>query len=64
MEIDATFDIPSFIDIQMQDGSYVSVSVEVPWYPQRCTKCSIFGHADKTCPKKAMVPVAKIWVLE
>ena len=25
-------------------------------------KCSIFGHADKTCLKKSVVPVAKVWV--
>ena len=33
VEIEAAFDIPRYIDVQMCDDSYVSVSVEVPWFP-------------------------------
>ena len=55
-------DIPRFIDVQMQDGTYVSVFVEVPLYPQKCSHCSIFGHIDKACPKKSAGLATKVWV--
>ena len=47
----------------MKDGLRLSVIVEVPWYLQRCLHCAIFGHGDKTCPKKQdnVVPVQK-WI--
>ena len=61
VEMEAASTIPRFIDVKMRDGSYVSVSVDVPWFPHKCSKCSIFGHTDKVCTKKAEIPV-KVWV--
>ena len=65
VEIEAFLKIPRTIEIVMGNGSTVSISVEVPWYPLRCSRCSIFGHNDKTCPSKPIevtVEVAtKVW---
>ena len=41
VEVEATLDIPRFIDIQMRDSSYVSISLEVPWYPHKFSNCFI-----------------------
>ncbi|XVE70928.1 hypothetical protein DITRI_Ditri10aG0109100 [Diplodiscus trichospermus] len=45
----------------MKDGSHVSISVEVPWHPQRCTNCSLFSHSPNTCQRKATT-ITKAWV--
>ncbi|MBA0802247.1 hypothetical protein Gohar_012563, partial [Gossypium harknessii] len=52
VEIDANQINPRTIDIVLKDDSTGTVWVEVPWMPQRCSKCSIFGYVDKGCPKK------------
>ena len=54
VEVEASKPIPRFIEVEMKDGIMVSVIVEVPWYPQNCIHYAIFGHGDKTCPKKPM----------
>ncbi|XVE74986.1 hypothetical protein DITRI_Ditri12bG0061700 [Diplodiscus trichospermus] len=61
VEIDVTSEIPSTIEVRMKDGSPVSITVEVPWHPQRCTNCSLFGYSSKTCQRKPAV-VTKTWV--
>ena len=53
--------IPKNIEVDLGNGKYASISVEVPWYPQRCTRCCIFGHTEKTCPCKPVVTNAKVW---
>ena len=41
----------------------MTVHVEVPWMPAKCTQCGIFGHGDKTCPMKPVGhSIAQIWV--
>ncbi|XVF81982.1 hypothetical protein PTKIN_Ptkin16aG0006300 [Pterospermum kingtungense] len=55
VEIDVLKEIPSHIDVKMRNGSRVSVTVEVPWMPPKCIRCSIFGHNEKTCARKPVV---------
>lgn len=50
--------IPKSIELGLPN-KVVNVHVEVSWIPMKCSKCRIFGHADKNCPKeefKAWVP--------
>ncbi|XVF79325.1 hypothetical protein PTKIN_Ptkin14bG0212400 [Pterospermum kingtungense] len=49
VEIGVDRDIHSFVKVLMRDGSFVHIGVEVPWYPQKCMSCKVFGHNDKTC---------------
>ena len=50
--------------MEIKDGSRVSIIVEVFWYPQKCPHCAIFGHGDKTCPKKQVNVPVKQWILK
>ncbi|GMI70308.1 hypothetical protein HRI_000700100 [Hibiscus trionum] len=49
VEVSAVSSIPKVIDVMMRDGSIVLVRVIVPWLPPCCSRCSVFGHNDKTC---------------
>ena len=39
VEVDVATNIPSSIDVKLRNGSLISISVEVPWLPQKCMKC-------------------------
>ena len=60
IEVEASRDIPRSIEVQLKDGSIGLVHVEIPWMPTKCVQCGIFGHGDKTCPKK--LQPRKAWV--
>ena len=62
VEVDALSTIPRVIEVRRRNGGLVNVTVEVPWWPQRCTKCCIFGHMDRNCPHKVNMPTAKMWI--
>ena len=49
VEVEASMDIPKRIEVELRDGKSVTVNVEIPWMPAKCSKCEIFGHGDKTC---------------
>ena len=51
VEIKDTMDIPRFIEVELRSGTFVSVNVEVPWLLVKCSQC-IFGHGDKSYPKR------------
>ena len=36
--------------------------MEVPWRPQKCLHCKIFGHMDKNCPNKSASITTKVWI--
>ena len=67
VENEATMEISRSIEINMGNGSSVSVFVEVPWYLQKCYKCCIFGHLNKAYPSKPVIAtqeakgIAKVW---
>ena len=48
VEMEASMDIPSNIEVELQDCKLVIVHVKIPWMPTKCSKCGIFGHGDKT----------------
>ena len=60
IKVESAKEIPHTMEVQLRDGSLVSIHVEVPWKPMRCLQCNIFGHGDKTCPRK--VQTVKAWV--
>ena len=53
VEVDISVEIPQTIVVKMKNGAMVSISVTIPWTPQKCSKCKIFGHLNKNCLKKA-----------
>ncbi|XVF49581.1 hypothetical protein PTKIN_Ptkin04bG0024000 [Pterospermum kingtungense] len=54
VELDADKDIPYAIEVQLRKGRTVWVQVSVPWMPPKCPKCKIFGHVEKSCPRKEL----------
>ncbi|MBA0723534.1 hypothetical protein Golax_004108 [Gossypium laxum] len=52
VEISVDFELPHFINVELCDGSFVSIGVEVPWLPMRCLQCRPFSHFGKHCSKK------------
>ena len=66
VEIEASLDIPGNFDVKLWDGSLVSVYVDIPWLPTKCSKCSIFGHGDKVYPKNTLEAETsnptKVWI--
>lgn len=51
VEIDVEKEVPSTVKLVMRDSSISLISVEVPWFPTKCSTCNIFGHSAKTCSK-------------
>ena len=61
VEVEASMEIPSSIEVELRDGASISVRVEVPWIPAKCSRCGIFGHGEKVSPRKPVEP-AKRWI--
>ena len=61
VEVEATTEISSFIDVKLRNGTMTSVTVEVPWLPPKCLQCNIFGHNEKSCPKQQVGSAPKVW---
>ncbi|XP_022728830.1 uncharacterized protein LOC111284435 [Durio zibethinus] len=61
VEMRAALEVPRTIDVELRDGSLVSVKMEIPWMPQKCSHCCIFGHSYKTYPSKPMTVATKVW---
>ncbi|XVF88326.1 hypothetical protein PTKIN_Ptkin19aG0040900 [Pterospermum kingtungense] len=65
IEIGIDQEIPNTVKVIMKDGSISHVLVHVPWYPQKCNTCKVFGHNDKTCSKaesKTAAAPKQVWV--
>ena len=50
------------IEVEVKNGRTIHVMVEYPWMPLNCSNYCMFGHGDKTCAKKVVPTVAKIWM--
>ncbi|MBA0814000.1 hypothetical protein Gohar_019851 [Gossypium harknessii] len=57
VEISIDFEL-LFINVELRDGSFVSIGVEVPWLPMHCLQCRSFSHSGKHYFKKNKV---KVW---
>ena len=63
VEVEATMDILSNIEIELRNGKSVTVHVDVPWMPVKCFHYGIFGHRDKAYLRKTTgTSTAKVWV--
>ncbi|KAK8695594.1 hypothetical protein V6N13_000747 [Hibiscus sabdariffa] len=49
VEVSIDSSIPQFVDVILRNGLSMSIGVDVPWMPPKCSKCFVFGHSDKTC---------------
>lgn len=58
VEIDVTSDCPKEITICHGNGSNITVVVEYPWLPPKCSCCGGFGHATHSCSNKER----KVWI--
>ena len=62
VEVDVTIEIPKFIEVKRRNGSMITIFVDVPWWPPKCSHWRIFGHVDRSCPKKANIASTKVWI--
>jgi hypothetical protein len=53
VEIDVSSECPKEIFICKEKGDLISVGVEYPWLPPKCSICNGFGHPAFACSKKA-----------
>ncbi|KAE8676200.1 Sulfate transporter 3.1 [Hibiscus syriacus] len=55
--------IPKRINVVLKNGQTTSIYVEVPWLPQSCRRCNVFGHTEKYCLHNANPnpTVPQIW---
>ncbi|XP_039058614.1 uncharacterized protein LOC120202236 [Hibiscus syriacus] len=49
IEIEAGSALPEDIHVTLRDGSIVRIKVRVPWIPQSCSMCKVFGHHVNSC---------------
>ncbi|KAK8708060.1 hypothetical protein V6N13_059107 [Hibiscus sabdariffa] len=54
VEVLATYALPSII-VDLGNGNYVDVVVELDWAPPCCSSCVVFGHATNKCKKQKVV---------
>lgn len=57
IEIDAPVNLPEKLRLEIEDNCAVEIEVEVPWLPEKCAKCGVFGH---TCKQEQRTPVHEI----
>jgi hypothetical protein len=50
VEIDVNSVCPKEIFISRANGTNLSIGVEYPWLPPKCSGCGGFGHATYVCP--------------
>ncbi|KAK8716925.1 hypothetical protein V6N13_044215 [Hibiscus sabdariffa] len=51
VDVEAMFDLPSAITVDLGNGNCVEVGVELDWAPPKCSHCAIFGHTLDNCKK-------------
>jgi hypothetical protein len=60
IEIDVQSDCPKELTICRSNGATITVGVEYPWLPPKCSTCGNFGHAAYACAKKEKVWIPKM----
>ncbi|XVF50131.1 hypothetical protein PTKIN_Ptkin04bG0070700 [Pterospermum kingtungense] len=61
VEVDVSKSIHKTLTVVLEDGLRVQVLVETLWLPSKYSKCSIFGHSNRTCPKKKDGAEVQVW---
>ncbi|KAK8655732.1 hypothetical protein V6N13_108299 [Hibiscus sabdariffa] len=46
VEVDARFNLPGFILVELNERNCVDIAVELVWSRPRCDHCHIFGHLE------------------
>jgi hypothetical protein len=59
VEIDLNSECLKELDIRSSSGEYITIGVEYPWLPPKCTLCNGFGHAVYACHRKND---QKVWI--
>ncbi|XVE48983.1 hypothetical protein DITRI_Ditri01bG0045400 [Diplodiscus trichospermus] len=62
VELDVNLEVPDSIEVQMKDGTLITIWVETPWYPLKRQVCNSFGHSSKYCAKKEIKKEMQKWV--
>jgi hypothetical protein len=50
---DSTFTME--LELDSGDGQYITIGVEYPWIPIKCSTCHAFGHPTYACSRKEKV---------
>ncbi|KAI8555709.1 hypothetical protein RHMOL_Rhmol05G0195800 [Rhododendron molle] len=61
IEVDAAKEIPKSFVVNLGYGEPYEIRVEVPWKPQACHICKIFGHTTNACGVKPQAPPSQVW---
>ncbi|XVF56471.1 hypothetical protein PTKIN_Ptkin06aG0123700 [Pterospermum kingtungense] len=61
VEVDVNIPIPRSLRVVLGGGVRVKVSMETLWLPLKCSKCCVFSHSDRNCPKKETNDVSQVW---
>ncbi|XVE88719.1 hypothetical protein DITRI_Ditri19aG0091600 [Diplodiscus trichospermus] len=54
VELDINAEVLETIDVRMKNDTLITVHVEVPWFPQKCNHCNIFGHVTNLVSRKEL----------
>ncbi|XVF44390.1 hypothetical protein PTKIN_Ptkin02bG0116000 [Pterospermum kingtungense] len=61
IEVEVMKEIPDTIDVLMDNGNIITVTVQVPWIPRRCSHSKLFGHSNDACLSKPSIKIAQVW---
>ncbi|KAI8552263.1 hypothetical protein RHMOL_Rhmol06G0253300 [Rhododendron molle] len=61
IEVEAAKEIPKSFVVNLGYGEPYEIRVEVPWKPQACHVCKIFGHTTNDCIVKPLAPPSQVW---
>ncbi|KAI8574874.1 hypothetical protein RHMOL_Rhmol01G0387200 [Rhododendron molle] len=54
-------EFPKSYVVNLGYGEPYEIRVEVPWKPQACHICKIFGHTTNACVVKPQAPPSQVW---
>ena len=49
IEVDVNCAFPKAALLDLGNGKYLTIGIEYPWVPQKCSHCKIFGHSHLKC---------------
>ncbi|KAF5175359.1 Zinc knuckle (CCHC-type) family protein [Thalictrum thalictroides] len=63
IEVDTKCKFPRETTVVLDKQKVIKIPIEYNWKPAKCSTCDVFGHHDKTCPKKKQKKVEQsVWV--